>query len=447
MEHTPLILRANWILPISQEPLADGEVVVENGQIVEVRPRTANTGNGILDFGDAIILPGLINGHCHLEYTALRGENDKVPFFDWIRGLVALKAKLPEEFWLPSALLGVAECLASGITFVSDNTDKGVSVQALAQTGVRGRVYQEIFGIEPQPDDATLLQQLQAKLEAHRQTLQRYEASERVQLGVSPHAVYTVRDSLLKAVVAFARTENLPISMHAAESSEEVALTRSGSGSFAEMFRQRGIPYLHPRIQPLEYLHQVGVMGTDTQLVHCVKVEPREMQALAQTRTQVAHCPRSNARLLTGVAPIAAMRRLGIPIVVGTDSVVSAGTLDLWEEVRFGALAQRAFSISAQPTWKDWVAMVTLEAARAFGIDTQVGSLDAGKRADITVVRTHRLAFANTPDPYAGLVLAAHSSDVALTMVEGMILYQDSVWRTIDVPTVRRTLAEMRSQS
>lgn len=443
MEHPSVILRAKWVLPISQEPIADGEVVMERGQIVEVRPQTALAGKEVLDFGDAVILPGLINAHCHLEYTGLRGYNDKVPFFDWIRGLVALKSKLPEEFWLPSAMLGVAECLASGITFISDNTDKGVSVEALAKSEVRGRVYQEIFGIELEPDDATLLEDLKAKLRAHTETLKNYEAENRVSLGVSPHAVYTVRDSLLRAVVAYAREAGLPISMHAGESSEEVALTRSGSGSFVEMFQRRGIPYLQPRVQPLEYLYQAGVMGESTQLVHCVKVEPREIQVLAQTHTQVAHCPRSNARLLTGVAPITLMRQQGVSVGLGTDSAVSAGTLDLWEEMRFGALTQRAFAASAQLTWRDWLAMATLEGARAFGIDSLVGSLEAGKRADVCVIRTSRPAYWASPDAYAGLVLTANTNDVALTMVDGEILYQEGEWRTLDIASVRQTLQEM----
>ena len=183
-----MILRARWVLPISGEPIPDGEVVVEGGQIAEVRPRSSLPDGDALDFGDAIVMPALVNGHCHLEYTALRGRNDRVPFFEWIRALVALKAQCPPELWLPSALLGAAELIASGVGFVSDNTDAGVSVEALARAGLRGRVYQEVFGIEPEPDDATILRELIAKLEAHRQTLQRYEASERITLGIAPHA-------------------------------------------------------------------------------------------------------------------------------------------------------------------------------------------------------------------------------------------------------------------
>ncbi len=441
MEHPSLILRANWVLPIASEPLPNGEVVVENGQIVEVRPQPhSRKANDVLDFGDAILMPGLVNAHCHLEYTALRGLNDRTPFFEWIRALVELKAQTPAERWLPSAMLGAAECIANGITFISDNTDSGVSAEVLARCGLRGRVYQEVFGIEPEPDDETILNQLREQLDALRKTLEKHEATTRISLGISPHAVYTVRDSLLKAVVRYAQEANLPISIHASESSEEVTLTRSGSGPFAEMFAQRGITYLHPRMPPVEYLHQAGVLNPATQLVHCVRVEPYEMRYLADSKASVAHCPRSNARLLTGIAPIYELRRRGVRVGLGTDSAVSCGTLDLLEELRFGALIQRAHAYTAQPSWRDWVAIATLEGARSLGIDDQIGSLEVGKCADIIAVRTHRLAFSQMPDPYSALVLVARGEDVAMTMVDGTILYQDGTWHTLEPTKIRAKL-------
>jgi cytosine/adenosine deaminase-related metal-dependent hydrolase len=436
-----MILRARWVLPISREPLCEGEVVVEGGQIAEVRSRSQASSREVLDFDDAILMPALVNGHCHLEYTALRGLNDRTPFFEWIRGLVELKAKCPVELWLPSALLGAAELIASGVGFVSDNTDAGVSVEALARVGLRGRVYQEVFGVEPEPDDAAVLRALTAKLEAHRQTLQRYKVSERIRLGVAPHAIYTVRDSLMRAVRQYAREQSLPLSIHASESSEEVAFARAGSGSFAEMLAQRKIAYLHPRVPPIEYLHSAGVLEPDVQLVHATRAEPRELEVMVRTGVSVAHCPRSNARLLTGVAPVNSMRRLGIPVVLGTDSAVSAGNLDLWEELRYAALAQRAATYAAAPSWRDWVRMLTLDGARVFGVDAHIGSLEVGKCADITVLRTRRLAYTSMPDPYAALVLVAHSADVALTMVNGQILYRDGQFTTIDVPRLRQEVS------
>jgi len=444
MEHPPLILRANWVLPISSEPLPNGEVVVENGQIVEVRPQpNTRKASDVLDFGDAILMPGLVNAHCHLEYTALRGLNDRTPFFAWVRGLVELKAQMPTELWLPSAMLGAAECIASGITFIADNTDSGVSAEVLARAGLRGRVYQEMFGIGKEPNDETLLHQLNERLTTLRKTIEKHEATARISLGVSPHAVYTVRDSLLKALAHFAQQQNLPISIHASESSEEVALTRSGSGPFAEMFAQRGIDYLHPRMPPVEYLHQAGVLSPATQLVHCVRVEPYEIPFIAEANAAVAHCPRSNARLLTGVAPIYELRRRGVRIGLGTDSVVSSGNFDLLEELRYGALMQRAHAYTAQPSWRDWVTLATLGGAASLGVDNQIGSLEPGKRADIIALRTQRLAFSQMPDPYAALVLVARSEDVACVIVDGAILYQDGNWCTIEPDKIRAKLTAL----
>ncbi|MCS7300170.1 MAG: amidohydrolase family protein, partial [Fimbriimonadales bacterium] len=248
---------------------------------------------------------------------------------------------------------------------------------------------------------------------------------------------------LMRAVRQYAREEGLPLSIHAAESSEEVALARSGSGSFTEMFAERKISYLHPRTPPIEYLHNAGILASDVQIVHATRAEPRELEMMARSGVSVAHCPRSNARLLTGIAPVYAMRRLGIPVVLGTDSAVSAGSLDLWEELRFAALAQRAASYSAQPIWRDWISMLTLDGAKAFGVDTQVGSLEVGKRADIVAVRTHRLAFSSMPDPYAALVLVARSEDVALTMVDGRILYRDGKFTGLDVAATQASVSQL----
>ncbi|MCX7993686.1 MAG: amidohydrolase family protein, partial [Fimbriimonadales bacterium] len=191
------------------------------------------------------------------------------------------------------------------------------------------------------------------------------------------------------------------------------------------------------------YLHNAGILASDVQIVHATRAEPRELEMMARSGVSVAHCPRSNARLLTGIAPVYAMRRLGIPVVLGTDSAVSAGSLDIWEELRFAALAQRAASYSAQPTWRDWIGMLTLDGARVFGVDSQVGSLEAGKCADIIAVRTHRVAFSSMPDPYAALVLVARSEDVALTMVDGRILYHDGKFTGLDAEAARQNLSEL----
>lgn len=432
MGSAALILRANWVLPISSEPIQQGEVVIEADRIVEVRSQQGKPNRSeLLDLGDAILLPGLVNVHAHLEYTHLRGQVEQTPFFLWIRQLVELKKQVPPEAWLPSALLGAAESIAGGITTVADNTDTGVTVEALARSGLRGRVYQEVFGLAEPPTDEQVLQELEAKLAIHRRTLERWEAQDRVGLGVAPHAVYTVRRSLLAAIAEQAQREGWFLSIHAAESSAEVALTRSGSGEFADMFALRGIPWVIPRLPPIEYLQKQGLLYEKSLLVHCVKVEPEEIRLMARSGCAIAHCPRSNAKLLVGIMPLPELLHAGLRIGLGTDSVVSSQSFDLFEEMRCAAWLQRATRYTAKPTPAQWVQMATLGGAQALGMEEQIGTLQPGKKADLCAVRTTRTAYLPMPDPYTALVFAANAQDVCLTMVDGRILYQDGKWHTL----------------
>lgn len=418
-----MILRAHWVLPVISDPIENGEVVVEGDRIAEVRQQAHSvSGVEVIDFGESILMPGMVNVHAHLEYTGLRGQVEQAPFFAWLRALVALKAQTPPEKWLEFAKQGAKECLASGITTVSDNTDSGVTVEALAQSGLRGRVYQEVFSLGSDKTDEEMIEELDTKLETHRKTLKRWEASERVGLGISPHAVYTVRDSLLRKIVLLSKERGLPLSIHAAESSSEVVLTRSGSGEFADLFKERGVHYTIPRLNPIEYLNMTGVMGEQTQLVHCVRAEPYEIKMMASTGCSAAHCPRSNAKLLSGIAPVKEMLRLGVRVGLGTDSVVSSGSFDMFEEMRCAMWLQRAGRHTASPDAKGWVEMATIGGASCLGLAGEIGTLEAGKKADLCAVRVSREGFRGFADPYTALVSAAYSTDVCFTMVDGVDL-------------------------
>lgn len=415
-----MILRAHWVLPVSSDPIENGEVVVENDRIVEVRQQGQPvSGDEVIDFGESILMPGMVNVHTHLEYTGLRGQVEQVPFFAWLRALVELKAKTPPEKWLEFANQGAKECLASGITTVSDNTDSGVTVEALARSGLRGRVYQEVFSLGSDKTDEQIIEELDAKLEGHRKTLKRWEVSDRVGLGISPHAVYTVRDSLLRKIALLAKERGLPLSIHAAESSSEVVLTRTGSGEFADLLKERGVHYTIPRLNPIEYLDTIGMMGEQTQLVHCVRAEPYEIKMMAKAKCSVAHCPRSNAKLLSGIAPLQEMMRSGVRVGLGTDSVVSSGSFDMFEEMRCAMWLQRAGRHAYKPGSKGWVEMATIGGASALGLADETGTLESGKKADLCAVRIDRTAFTGVPDPYTALVSVAYATDVCFTMVDG----------------------------
>ncbi|MDW8103933.1 MAG: amidohydrolase family protein [Armatimonadota bacterium] len=434
-----MILRAEWVLPIAREPIVQGEVVVQNGVIVDVRRRSGTRGGvEVLDFGEAVLLPGLVNVHTHLELTALRGAIEELPFFEWIRRLVELKGLLTEQEWRDSALWGALEAAASGITTVADTSDSGATAYALSQVGLRGRVYQEVFAVQPDESAEKVLKALDDQL----QQLHRATRGTLVGVGIAPHALYTVRPAVMASLREYAREKGYPVCIHAAESAEEVALLHLGAGKFAQMYEQRGIPWESLGKHPVDLLHEQGWLDENTLLVHAVQTDSRHAQLLATTQVAIAHCPQSNAKLYNGIAPLSEWVAQEVRVGLGTDSVLSNNTLDLFAEMRCAVMLQRATrGADACLTARRAVELATAGGARALGMTGQVGTLEPGKAADLCVVSLEGVhAFPNY-DPYAALVFSARASDVVMTMVAGKVVYQRG-----EYPLLREPLANLRER-
>ena len=369
-----LRVRAGSVHPVTAPPITDGAVLVaDDGRITAVAAHAQvpdPPGARRVEFPDAVLVPGLVNAHTHLELTHLAGRNPEREFSRWIRTIRALKdATTPEEFD-HSAEQGVRDCWMAGVTCVADTGSTGAPLRALARLGARGIYYQEVFGPDPADRAATL-----AELRAAVARLGPV-ASGRARLGVSPHAPYTVSEPLYRAVAAFARREALPLAVHLAESREETALVRDGAGSFAEALRARGIPVQAHHCSPVQYLLQLGVLerATGWLCIHCVQVDEGDIDILRRAGVGLASCPRSNRAHAHGTAPLAALRAAGIPVGLGTDSVVSAGDVNLWAEAAAAGLYE-----------EEALQMLTIEGARALGLDADIGSLELGKQADLAV--------------------------------------------------------------
>lgn len=436
------IYAARWVLPIDAPPIEHGEIVVEGGLLAAVRPRRTPAAE-CRDFGEAVLLPGLVNAHSHLEYTALRGFLEDVPFFPWVRALTAAKASLTAADWLWSARLGALECAASGITTLGDNTDAGVTMRVLSESGQRGIVYQELFGIDDREPVAPIMEALGAKIAAHRQY-----ASVRVTVGVSPHALYTIRPALFDALNAYVAAEHLPTSIHIAESPAESLLTEQGIGPFAEMYARRGITWPAPHLTPTEYAAQMGALGPSTLAVHCVHQTPADIALLAETQAAIVHCPKSNAKLGAGIAPLAQwLNTPNLRVGLGTDSAVSNNALDLWEEMRFALLLQRAKLEDAEAvTARDVLRLATLGGAEAMGLSAQIGSLSPGKRADLIAVTLTQPHTVPATDPYAALVYSVRASDVVFTLCDGEVIYDAGRWPTLDKPAIYENAQAARAK-
>ena len=352
-----------------------------------------------LHFPDADLMPGLVNCHTHLELTHLGGgaKHDEPEFLKWIRRIRELKETTSAAAFYEGAVAGVRDCWARGVTCIAETGSTGAVMRALHDLGGRGIVYQEVFGPDPAQCDGSM-RELKAAVDQLRRL-----ATSQLRPGVSPHAPYTVSAPLYEAVAQFARLERLPIAVHVAESPEESALVRDGAGPFADALRARGISVEARRASPIAYLMQRGVMKSGTLCIHCVQVDEADVELLRVLHASVAHCPRSNAAHRHGRLPLASFRKAGVPVGLGTDSVVSVGELDLWAEAQaIGFTGDGALQ------------MVTMEGARALGWEAEIGSLTPGKAADLAVFPSTIL---HQPSP---------TSTAFLTVVSGRIVHQIS---------------------
>jgi cytosine/adenosine deaminase-related metal-dependent hydrolase len=435
-----LILGARWVLPVASPPIEAGAVAIRDGRIVRVGKAADLAGDAAprIELGEAAILPGLINSHSHLELSLLRGFCEELEFFPWIRKLTEAKQRrlLPEDLRV-SSLWGALESIRAGITTVGDATDGGLVLDALLASGLRGIAYQEVFG----PDDRDCAEKLKA-LEAAVAS-QRERATPRVKVGVSPHAPYTVSPSLFRAVARLASRESLPVSIHAAESRAERLLLREGAGPFASFLAGRGIAWKAPGKSTIRYLADLGLLEARPLLVHAVDIDAGDLELIRASGSSIAHCPKSNAKLCHGVAPLLEMLAAEIRTGLGTDGAVSSNNCDLLEEARFAVLLQRsrrdAGAGELQPLdARAALRLLTLGGAEALGMSAEVGSLEPGKLADVVAVDLSRAQPIH--DPEAAVVFAATAGDVSFTMVDGRVLYEGGKVRSLDEPSLRREL-------
>ena len=411
--------RARWVVPIASSPIAHGVVAVDGDRIAYVGSADEGPPGDETDLGDVVLLPGLVNAHCHLELTAMRGFLEDLDFQRWILRLTfSRRAVLDTDALLDSARYGLEEGVLAGVTSYADTCASGVVMRAMREAGVRGIVYQEVFGPDPKQCDASIAELRDAVAGL------RYLETPLVRVGVSPHAPYTVSDDLFRATAELAREQRLPLAVHVAESELERLLVVDAAGSFADGLRRRGIA-VDPRAEsPIQLLSRLRVLDTTPLLIHCVRVDARDIATIANSGSSVAHCPASNAKLGHGVAPLDEMLAAGITVGLGSDSMASNNRMDILAEARLALLAQRTRIGSFEsPAAMDVLELATIEGAKAIGIDHLVGTLEEGKQADLA-------AFAIDPvlpvqDPVSAAIFSLTGARARFVMVAGRPLVID----------------------
>jgi 5-methylthioadenosine/S-adenosylhomocysteine deaminase len=377
-----VILAADWVVPMDGPPIADACVEVEDGRIAAVRPADGDEGER---FANAVILPGLVNAHTHLEYTAMAGFGDGLPFTPWIADHIRRKGTQAVDDLLDQARAGAAACLSGGVTTVADCSYAGTVAQAAGEAGLRAIVYLEGFSV---------WERLEGRIEA---ALDALPVSELVTAGVSPHAPFTVTHDDYAMLIGLARRRGLPVATHLLESARET--------EHLDAFRD--------------------VLGPDTVAIHAVLVNEADIALLAELDVPVAHCPRSNAQLGCGIAPLTELLEAGVRVGLGTDSPSSAIDFDMWAEMRTAIMLQRARTGRADAlSARTGLELATTRAASAIGLSDAVGSLTPGKAADLLVLDLTGSPFLPWDDPVTAAVYGGSPERVALTMVAGEIRYR-----------------------
>lgn len=412
-------LAARYVLPVSQSPIPNGALCIDGTTIRAVGPRA------ILkrefseiqwrELGEAIVLPGLVNAHTHLELSTLGG---RIPpghsFVDWVIHLLETRSSLTSETYARAVELGIARLVQSGTTCVGEVTSTGISLSGLKASGLRGVVYREVIG----PDDSRA-EGIAETCGAHLGAMREEARGGRLEVGISPHAAYSVSPRLFHLCRQTQERFGLKATIHAAESPAEIEYLRSGTGEIrTRLLPTTGWADVPPpalATTPVAYLAGFGWVDSRCLLVHAVHLSERDLAIVAHSGAAVAHCPRSNEYLGVGRAPLKALRDLEVPVGLGTDSLASNDSLSLWDEVRF---AHQVHAGLLDPA--EWIGVATAGGARALGLDNAIGTLDPGKQADVVAVALDD----PRADPYEYLLHKGDAENVLLTMVGGRPLYE-----------------------
>ena len=385
-EKNTYIVAASWLVSPEAEPLSGGAMLVSDGTIAAVATQAELKSTydvPVVEYPGCAILPGFINTHTHLELThypswRLKTNMDYHPrrFVDWIIQLIKVKRSLTVEDYRSSVFEGARICLESGTTTIGEIVSNPAVSDCYGKIAVSGRLFYEVLGQDPTRFNGMLSKAVEYAVNCQPAGFT---------AGLSPHSPYTIADANYPLLKSVGQSASLPFAIHLSESREETDFVFDSSGQIAEVFYPHVSweQYLMPprKCSSTALLDGAGMLTPGTLAIHCVHVTLNDAEILRNRGVNVALCPRSNERLNVGKAPVSLLKKMGIPLSLGTDSLASNDSLSMWDEMRF---ALEAYSGALSPV--ELFAMSTIGGASALGMCGSVGSLEAGKRADFQVV-------------------------------------------------------------
>ncbi len=407
------IIEARWVVPVAPlgTVLEQHSVIVDAaGRIQDILPtpdaRLRYRATQVVVLDEHVLIPGLINLHTHAAMTLLRGFADDQPLMRWLNDYIwpAEKRFVSEKFVRDGSLLGCAEMLAGGTTCFSDMYFYPQAVaEAALQSGMRANV-----GLVVMEFATSYARDAEDYLQKGLQLRDAWRDQPLLSASLAPHAPYTVEDKTFENVVTYAEQLGLNIHTHLHETRTELD----------ESLKRYGV-------RPLQRLESLGVLGPNFVAAHGVHLETSEMQVLAEHGCHIAHCPASNLKLASGIAPVTALRQAGVNVAIGTDGAASNNRQDMFAEMRLAALlAKGASGDAASVSAAEALAMATINAARALGQDANIGSLEIGKMADMVAVKLSATEIQPCFNPISQLVYSAGREHVTQVWVAGKLQYQ-----------------------
>jgi len=393
--------------------VARGDVLIRDGRIAEIADEIDDTVNEVIQAHGCAVLPGFVQTHIHLCQTLFRGSADDLSLIDWLKKRVwPMEAAHTKESIRASARLGIAELIKGGTTCALTmetvrHTEEVLRV--VDETGFRATVGKCMMdkGDEVPPE---LHEETRESIRESVELIETWHgrADGRVRCCFAPRFAVSCTRELLIEVSELAREHRVMIHTHAAENKSECEIVERESG-----------------LRNVAYLDSLGISGARVVLAHCIHLDDEEMETLARTKTNVAHCPSSNLKLGSGIARVSEMLSCGISVSLGADGAACNNRLDMFTEMRTAGLLQKALHGPEVIPAAHTLRMATIGGARAMGLEEEIGSLEIGKRADVIVVDLKQLHSSPRQDVISSLVYSAQPSDVRVTIVDGRVVMRN----------------------
>jgi 5-methylthioadenosine/S-adenosylhomocysteine deaminase len=414
-----ILIKGGAIITLNvKDEIVSGDVLIRDGRIVSIG-ETTDDADEVIDARGAAVLPGFVQTHIHLCQTLFRGAADDLPLIDWLKRRVwPLEAAHTPASVRASARLGIAEMIKGGttsaLTMETVNHTEEV-FRVVEETGFRATVGKCMMDT----GDEVPAELFERTEDSVRESLALIEAwhgraGGRVRACFAPRFAVSCTRGLLEQVARLSRERGVLVHTHASENRTEIELVERATG-----------------MRNIVYLSALGLTAPHVALAHCIHLNADELDLLARTGTHVLHCPSSNLKLGSGIAPIVEMLARGVSVSLGADGAPCNNRLDMFTEMRTAALLQKATHGADALPARRVLRMATIDGARALGLEQETGTLETGKRADLIVVAIDRLHLTPRPDIVSAVVYAAEASDVRTVIIDGQIVMRDGELTTM----------------